>query len=281
MNLTDPEVIRYLLFKHKFNFSRSMGQNFLVSDEIPGKIADSALLDNESGVLEIGPGIGCLTRELSRRAGKTVAIELDSGLKDILSETLEGCENTEVIFTDIMKTDLNALISERFDGLRPCVCANLPYNITTPVITKLLAADLFDIVTVMIQKEVAERICAKAGTPEYGAFTLFIQWHCTVEKLFDVGPECFMPRPKVTSSVIRLKKRQERPCAVKDEAKMFRIIRASFNMRRKTLVNGLKSIYPGRSKEELAQVLSLCGLDENIRGETLTIEEFAAVSDRL
>jgi 16S rRNA (adenine1518-N6/adenine1519-N6)-dimethyltransferase len=258
-----------------------MGQNFLVSDEIPGKIADSALLDNESGVLEIGPGIGCLTRELSRRAGKTVAIELDSGLKGILSEALEDCENAEVMFTDIMKTDLNALISERFDGLRPCVCANLPYNITTPVITKLLEADLFDTVTVMIQKEVAERICAKAGTPEYGAFTLFIQWHCTVEKLFDVGRECFMPRPKVTSSVIRLKKRQERPCTVKDEAKMFKIIRASFNMRRKTLVNGLKSIYPGRSKEELAQVLSLCGLDENIRGETLTIEEFAAVSDRL
>ena len=118
MNLTDPEVIRYLLFKHKFNFSRSMGQNFLVSDEIPGKIADSALLDNESGVLEIGPGIGCLTRELSRRAGKTVAIELDSGLKGILSETLEDCENAEVMFTDIMKTDLNALISEKFDGLR-------------------------------------------------------------------------------------------------------------------------------------------------------------------
>ena len=281
MNLTDPEVIRYLLFKHKFNFSRSMGQNFLVTDEIPGKIADSALLDNECGVLEIGPGIGCLTRELSRRAGKTVAIELDSGLKGILSETLEDCENAEVMFTDIMKTDLNALISEKFDGLRPCVCANLPYNITTPVITKLLEADLFDTVTVMIQKEVAERICAKAGTPEYGAFTLFIQWHCTVEKLFDVGRECFMPRPKVTSSVIRLKKRQERPCTVKDEAKMFKIIRASFNMRRKTLVNGLKSIYPGRSKEELAQVLSLCGLDENIRGETLTIEEFAAVSDRL
>ena len=281
MNLTDPEVIRYLLLKHKFNLSRSMGQNFLVADGIPGKIADSAHLDSESCVLEIGPGIGCLTRELSRRAGKTVAIELDSGLNDILSETLEGCENTEVIFTDIMKTDLNALISERFDGLRPCVCANLPYNITTPVITKLLEADLFDTVTVMIQKEVAERICAKAGTPEYGAFTLFIRWHCTVEKLFDVGPECFMPRPKVTSSVIRLKKRQERPCTVKDEAKMFRIIRASFNMRRKTLVNGLKSIYPGRSKEELAEVLSLCGLDENIRGEALTIEEFAAVSDRL
>ena len=281
MNLTDPEVIRYLLLKHKFNLSRSMGQNFLVADGIPGKIADSAHLDSESCVLEIGPGIGCLTRELSRRAGKTVAIELDSGLKDILSETLEGCENTEVIFTDIMKTDLNALISERFDGLRPCVCANLPYNITSPVITKLLEADLFDTVTVMIQKEVAERICAKAGTPEYGAFTLFIRWHCTVEKLFDVGPECFMPRPKVTSSVIRFKKRQERPCTVKDEAKMFRIIRASFNMRRKTLVNGLKSIYPGRSKEELAEVLSLCGLDENIRGETLTIEEFAAVSDRL
>ncbi len=281
MNLTDPEVIRYLILKHKFNLSRSMGQNFLVADEIPGKIADSAHLGGESGVLEIGPGIGCLTRELSRRAGKTVAIELDSGLKDILSETLEGCENAEVIFTDIMKTDLYALISERFDGLRPCVCANLPYNITTPVITKLLEADLFDTVTVMIQKEVAERICAKAGTPEYGAFTLFVQWHCAVEKLFDVGPECFMPRPKVTSSVIRLKKRQERPCAVKDEAKMFKIIRASFNMRRKTLVNGLKSIYPERSKEELAQVLSLCGFDENIRGETLTIEEFAAVSDRL
>jgi len=281
MNLTDPEVIRYLLLKHKFNFSRSMGQNFLIADGIPGMIADSALLGKEKGVLEIGPGIGCLTRELSERTGKTVSIELDSALKDVLAETLEGCENVEVIYADVMKTDLKALVSEKFEGLKPCVCANLPYNITTPVLTRLLEADLFDTVTVMIQKEVADRICAEAGTPEYGAFTLFIQWHCEAEKLFDVGPECFMPRPKVTSSVVRLKKRAEKPYNVDDEEKMFRIIRASFNMRRKTLVNGLKSLYPGKSKEELAQVLSSCGHKENVRGETLTLEQFAAVSDRL
>ena len=281
MNLTDPETVRYLLSRHGFNFSRSMGQNFLVDSEIPEKIADGALIDKKSGVLEIGPGIGCLTRELSERAGRTVAVELDRTLEELLEETLEDCKNVRVVFTDILKTDLHALVAEEFDGLTPCVCANLPYNITTPVLTKLLESELFDTVTVMIQKEVADRICAKAGTSEYGAFTLFVGWHCTVEKLFDAGPECFMPKPKVTSSVIRMKKRTEKPCAVEDETKMFRIIRASFNMRRKTLVNGLKSIYPDKSKEELAGIISSCGHKENIRGEMLTLGEFAAISDRL
>ena len=210
MNLTDYNEIRALLARHKFRFSKSMGQNFLTAAWVPEDIAASAGLDEKTGVLEVGPGVGCLTRELSQRAGKVVSVELDRSLQPILAETLTGCENVEVLFGDVLKQNLPALVKESFPGLTPVVCANLPYNVTTPVLTKLIEAGCFERITVMIQREVARRICAGPGTADYGAFGLFVQWHCETELLFDVPPSCFVPQPKVTSSVIRLTRRESR-----------------------------------------------------------------------
>ena len=197
--------------RHGFRFSKSLGQNFLVASWVPRDIADSAGLDENTGVLEIGPGIGCLTKELSLRAGKVAAVELDESLKDVLAETLSGCANVDLIFGDILRQDIHALAARHFAGLRPVVCANLPYNVTTPVLTALIESGEFDTITVMIQREVARRICAPANTPDYGAFGIFVQWYMTCELLFDVAPGCFIPQPKVTSSVIRLTRRAEKP----------------------------------------------------------------------
>ena len=217
MKLTDITQIKEILSRHGFRFSKSLGQNFLVADWVPRSIADSAGLDADTCVLEIGPGIGCLTRELSERAGKVVAVELDGALRPVLTETLADLANVEVVYGDILRQDLAALTAERMPGLRPVVCANLPYNVTTPVLTKLIESGLFDTVTVMIQREVARRICAAPNTPDYGAFGIFVQWHMTAELLFDVPPGCFIPQPKVTSSVIRLTRRAAPPSTVRDE----------------------------------------------------------------
>lgn len=281
MNLTDYSEIRALLARHGFRFSKSLGQNFLTAAWVPERIAEAAGLDEQSGVLEVGPGVGCLTEQLSLRAGKVLAVELDKALKPVLAETLAGRENVELLFGDVLKQDLPRLAAEKLPGLRPVVCANLPYNVTTPLLTAFLEAGCFETVTVMIQREVARRICAPAGTPDYGAFGLFVQWHCLTELLFDVPPACFVPQPKVTSSVIRLTRRAEKPFPVKDEQLLFRVIRAAFNQRRKTLVNALAAGIGGLDKETAEDALKECGFDPRIRGEAVDLGGFAAISDCL
>ena len=281
MNLTDYNEIRALLSRHGFRFSKSLGQNFLTAAWVPERIAEAAGLDEQTGVLEVGPGVGCLTEQLSRRAGKVLAVELDKALKPVLAETLAGRENIEILFGDVLKQDLPALVAEKLPGLRPVICANLPYNVTTPLLTAFLEAGCFETVTVMIQREVAKRICAGPGCADYGAFGLFVQWHCMTELLFDVPPSCFVPQPKVTSSVIRLTRREEKPFAAEDERLLFRVIRAAFNQRRKTLVNALGSGLPELGKEKAEQILIACGLDPRIRGEAVDLEGFVKISNKV
>ena len=281
MNLTNINEIRELLGRHGFHFSKSMGQNFLTAAWVPQQIADSALLDESTGVLEVGPGIGCLTEQLSLRAGKVVSVELDKALKPVLAETLAHCDNVEIIFSDVLKLQLKELVEEKFAGLRAAVCANLPYNVTSPLLTAFIEAGCFESITVMIQREVAKRICAAPGNADYGAFGIFVQWYTEPELLFDVPPSCFIPQPKVTSSVIRLKKRSCPPCPVKDEKLLFRVVRAAFNQRRKTLVNALASGIGEISKEEAEKVVEKCGFDPKIRGEALDIGGFVKIADEI
>ena len=281
MELTNYNDIRALLSRHGFRFSKSLGQNFLTAAWVPERIAESAGLDEQTGVLEVGPGVGCLTEQLSLRAGKVLAVELDKVLKPVLAETLRGRENVEILFGDVLKQDLPALVREKLPGLRPVICANLPYNVTTPLLTAFLEAGCFETVTVMIQREVAKRICAPAGTPDYGAFGLFVQWHCLTELLFDVPPSCFVPQPKVTSSVIRLTRREEKPFPVQDEQLLFRVIRAAFNQRRKTLSNALSAGLGELSKEQAEKVLENCGFDPKIRGEAVELGGFVKITNEI
>ena len=281
MNLTDIRDIKALLARHGFRFSKSMGQNFLIADWVPRDIADAAGLDGDCGVLEIGPGIGPLTVELARRAGRVAAVELDGSLLPILRETLADCPNVEVIPGDIMKLDVAQLASDRFSGLAVKACANLPYNITTPVITKLLEAGCFRTITVMIQREVARRVCAAPGDSDCGAFSLFCQYHARCELLFEVPPDCFLPAPKVTSAVVRCRMRQTpavSPACGQDF--FFRTVRAAFAQRRKTLANSLASVF-GLGRERIAGAISACGLSPTVRGEVLGLEELANLADRL
>ena len=280
MELTNINEIKALLSRHGFHFSKALGQNFLTAAWVPEDIAESARVDESFGVLEIGPGIGCLTAQLAKRAGKVLSVELDKSLRPILAETLAEYENSELLFGDIMKQDIPALAEEHFPGMRRAVCANLPYNITSPVLTALISSGCFESITVMIQREVARRICAGPGNKDYGAFSLFVQWHCEAKMLFDVSPGCFIPQPKVSSTVIRLERRETPPAAVGDEKLMFRIIQAAFNQRRKTLVNALSSAL-GLDKSLLASVLRDCQISEQIRGETLDIGTFALISDKI
>ena len=281
MELTNINDIKELLARHGFRFSKSLGQNFLTAAWVPHDIAESAELDENTGVLEVGPGIGCLTKQLSLRAGKVVSVELDNDLRPILKETLADCDNVEIVFGDVLKQDIPALVKEKLAGLRPVICANLPYNVTSPLLTAFIEADCFDTVTVMIQREVARRICAAPGNSDYGAFGIFVQWYMDTELLFDVPPSCFIPQPKVTSSVIRLRRRENHPVEVQDEALMFRIIRAAFNQRRKTLVNAISSQIGGVTKEQAERAIVECGFDARIRGEVLDIGGFAKISDKL
>ena len=281
MDLCNERDIRALLARHGFRFSKSMGQNFLIESWVPRDIAAASGADQDTGVLEIGPGIGPLTVQLARRAGRVVAVELDRTLLPVLDETLGSFDNVEVVPGDILKLDLPDLLDDKLKGLTPVVCANLPYNITTPVLTALLECGRFRSITVMIQREVARRICAAPGTADYGAFSLFCQYHARVELLFDVPPECFLPAPKVTSSMVRLVPRPA-PSEVEDEGFFFRVVRASFAQRRKTLLNGLSSAFGDRlSKEALRDILNTCGLPADVRGERLGIPEFARLSSAL
>ena len=281
MDLCDIGQIKALLARHGFRFSKSMGQNFLIADWVPREIAKASGAGPGSGVLEVGPGIGCLTRELAQRAGRVVSVELDKALPPILAETLADCPNAQVVSGDILKTDIPALVEERFPGLAPIACANLPYNITTPVVTALLEAGCFTSVTVMIQREVAKRICAAPGTADYGAFSVYCQYYTDPKILFEVPPDCFLPAPKVTSAVVRLAPRPA-PAQVDDPDHFFRVVRAAFALRRKTLLNSLSANLGGRySKEELSQAIAACGLPPDIRGERLSIPQFAQLSRRL
>lgn len=267
--------------RHGFRFSKSLGQNFLTASWVPERIAQEAGIDKNTGVVEVGPGIGCLTAALADVAGKVLAVEADSALKPVLAETMAGRDNVELVFGDALKLNLVRLADERLTGLRPVVCANLPYNITSPLLAAFIDAGCFEEITVMVQREVARRICAENATADYGAFTVFVNWHTQPEILFDVSPGCFMPQPKVTSSVIKLTRRRERPARVTDESLFFRVVRASFNQRRKTLVNALTSGLGGWTKEEISQAIISCGYDERIRGEILDIQGFAAVANAL
>lgn len=281
MDLCDINVIKSLLGPNGFRFSKSMGQNFLTAAWVPEQIAAQAGLDEETGVLEVGPGVGCLTVQLAQRAGKVVAVELDRHLEPVLAETLADCPNAETVFGDVLKLDLAALCAEKLPGLRPVVCANLPYNITSPLLSAFLDAGCFETMTVMVQREVARRICADAGTPDYGAFTIYVQWHAVPEILFDVSPDCFLPQPKVTSSVMKLTVRKAPPCDVADEKFFFAVVRASFNQRRKTLQNGLSAGLAGFTKDQIGAAIAACGFDERVRGEDLSIEQFACLSNEL
>ena len=281
MNLTDYNEIQELLRRNGFRFSKSMGQNFLTVAWVPSDIAESAALDEKTGVLEIGPGVGCLTEQLAARAGRVLSVELDRSLAPVLRETMAPYPNVEILFGDILKQNIPALVAEHFGGLRPVVCANLPYNVTSPVLTALIRSGCFETITVMIQREVARRLCARPGTADYGALTVFVQWHAEPELLFDVPPHCFVPAPKVTSTVVRLRVRAAPPVAVQDEKLLFTVVRAAFNQRRKTLINALSAGVPGCDKARAAAAVAACGLDARVRGETLSLAQFAALSDAL
>ena len=279
VNVTDINVMKPLLAEHGFHFSKAKGQNFLIARWVPERIAEDSGVDATAGVLEIGPGIGPLTQQLALRAGKVCAVELDKRLEPILQQTVGEFENLEIVWDDVLKQDVPALVGEKFAGLRPMACANLPYYITSPILTALLEAECFEAVTVMVQKEVALRIAAKPGTADYSAFTVFCQFYAQPELLFDVPAHCFMPQPKVTSAVVTLKVRKELPWEVLDKDTFFRTVRASFAMRRKKLQNGLAAGFPELGKEGAGEVIAACGFDENVRGETLDIGQFAALAN--
>ncbi len=274
-------VMKPLLAQHGFHFSKAKGQNFLIAPWVPQRIAGDAGVDENAGVLEIGPGIGPLTQQLALRAGRVCAVEVDNRLQPILAQTVGEFDNLEILWGDVLQQDIPALVAEKFQGLRPMARANLPYYITSPILTALLEAECFDSVTVMVQKEVAQRIAAKPGTADYSAFTIFCQYYAEPEILFDVPAGCFLPQPKVTSAVIQLKVRKALPWDIRDKDIFFRVVRSSFAMRRKTLQNGLASGFPELGKAGAAEILESCGLSPTVRGETLDISAFAAIANAI
>ena len=281
IDVCDIQVMKPLLAEHGFHFSKAKGQNFLIARWVPERIAEDAGVDETVGALEIGPGIGPLTQQLCLRAKKVCAVELDKRLQPILDMTVGEFDNLEIVWDDILKQNVAELIKEKFAGLRPFACANLPYYITSPILTALLEAECFEAVTVMVQKEVALRMAAKPGTADYSAFTVFCQFYSEPELLFDVPAHCFMPQPKVTSAVVKLNVRKELPWEILDKATFFRTVKASFAMRRKKLQNGLAAGFPELGKEGAGQVIAECGLPENVRGETLDIGEFARLANAI
>lgn len=281
IQVCDIQVMKPLLAQHGFHFSKAKGQNFLIAPWVPESIAVESGVDETAGVLEIGPGIGPLTQQLCLRAGKVCAVEVDTRLKPILELTVGEFSNLEILWKDVLKLDIPALVQEKFAGLRPMACANLPYYITSPILSALLEAECFDSVTVMVQKEVAQRIAAAPGTADYSAFTVFCQYYAEPELLFDVPAHCFLPQPKVTSAVITLRTRKERPWDILDEEVFFRVVKASFAMRRKKLSNGLASGFPELGKTGAAEVIAAAGFDANVRGETLSIPEFARIANEI
>lgn len=281
IQVTDIAVMKPLLAENGFHFSKAKGQNFLIADWVPRSIAEESGVDETAGVLEIGPGVGPLTQQLALRAGKVCAVEVDRRLEPILKQTVGEFSNTEILWDDVLKLDIGALVQEKFPNLRPMACANLPYYITTPILQALLEAKCFESVTVMIQREVALRIAARPGTADYGAFSVFCQYYAKPELLFDVPPHCFIPQPKVTSAVITLRTYDTCPWDVDDEKIFFRTVRSSFAQRRKKLSNGLASGFPELGKTGVEDVIAHCGFAPTVRGETLSIPEFAKLSNAI
>lgn len=280
MGLCDITDIRAILGRHGFHFSKSLGQNFLTDASVPAGIADACGVREVGNVVEVGPGMGCLTAELCQRADKVVAVEIDRALLPVLDETLADYDNVEVVQGDVLETDLKALVEQKFAGGHAVACANLPYYITTPAITALMESGAFQKITVMVQREVARRICAKPGTSDYSAFTIFVQYHAKTEILFDVPADCFVPKPKVDSAVLQLTPLAEPAVETQDEKLFFALVRAAFNMRRKTLVNALGPVLgDSMSKEEITKLVESIGLDARIRGERLSLADFARLAD--
>ncbi len=278
--LTDMGYLRDLLERHGFHFSKKLGQNFLVNPSVCPRMAEACGAASDTGVLEIGPGVGVLTRELALRAGKVVSIELDDRLPPVLAETLAGQDNVTFVWGDCMKLDLPAILAEQFGNRPVAVCANLHYYITSPIIMMLLESRLpVENITVMVQKEAAQRLCATPGTREAGAVTLAVQYYAEAETLFSVSRGSFLPAPNVDSAVIRLTRRKTPPCDVKDEKVLFRLIRAGFNQRRKTLLNSLTGA--GYNKEQLSAAFAAAGMAPTTRAEQLTLSEWANLANAL
>lgn len=272
-----------VLQKYHFNFQKKFGQNFLIDTHVLEKIMNAAQISKDDCVVEVGPGIGTMTQYLAERAGHVVAVEIDKALIPILSDTLSAYDNVEVINEDILKVDLNRLVQEKNGGRPIKVVANLPYYITTPIIMGLFESHVpLQSITIMVQKEVADRMQVGPGTKDYGALSLAVQYYAKPEIVANVPPNCFIPRPNVGSAVIRLDRYAEPPVQTADEQFMFSVIRASFNQRRKTLVNGLSNATGlNVSKEKIKEVLARMELSETVRGETLTLEQFAQLADLL
>jgi len=278
-----PQNTIAVLQKYHFNFQKKFGQNFLIDTTVLDRIISSAEITKEDCVLEIGPGIGTMTQYLAERAGSVVAVEIDKALLPILEETLQDYDNVTVINDDILKVNINRLVEEKNGGRPIKVVANLPYYITTPIIMGLFESRVpLKSITIMVQKEVADRMQVGPGTKDYGALSLAVQYYAEPYIVANVPPNCFMPRPKVGSAVIRLTRHEVMPVETKDEKLMFSIIRASFNQRRKTLANGLKnSELLHFSKEEIEAAITACGWPLTIRGEALNLQEFARLTDEL
>lgn len=281
LELTDIGTIKALLARHGFHFSKALGQNFIVNPSVCPRMADESGIDSESGVIEIGAGIGVLTAELAKRAKKVVCIELDSKLLPILDETLADFDNIEIINADVLKIDLAALIEEKFGGMPVYVCANLPYYITSPVIMTLLESRLpLKAVTVMVQREAAQRLCAPVGSRLSGAVTVAVDYYAEARKLFDVSAGSFMPAPKVDSSVIRLDIREKPSIEVSDEKLFFSMVHAAFSQRRKTASNSISS-GTGIPKAVVAEAIERCGFPPSVRAESMTAEQLAALCEAL
>jgi len=275
--LCDPSYISALLKRHGFSFSKALGQNFLIDAKIPLRMAKLAGID-DSHVVEIGPGVGCLTAELAKLARDVTAIELDTRLLPVLSETLSAFSNVTVINNDVLKTDFEAICqSFTEDGAPIVACANLPYYLTSPAIETLVESKCFDRLVIMVQKEVARRICSKPGDSDFGAFTLYCQYHSRPELLFTVGSGAYLPRPKVDSAVLKMDILKKPPFEVKSEKAFFALTRAAFKMRRKTLLNALTGLH-GLSREEVRSRIERCEINPGLRGETLGVEQFARLS---
>ncbi len=282
-DLVSAKSTAEIIKKYDFSVQKKFGQNFLIDEHVLDKIIDAAQIDVTYGVIEIGPGLGTMTRRLAALSKKVVAIEIDRQLIPILSDTLSDCDNVKVINADVMKTDLGSLIDEEFGNMPVKVVANLPYYITTPIVMSLLEGRFaIESITIMIQKEVAERMRAVPGSKDYGALSLAVGYYADAYIAANVPPNCFMPRPKVGSCVIRLNVRKEPFVSVRDEKQMFALIRGAFNQRRKTLVNAVAN-YEGLSykKEEIEEALKKLDLSPSIRGEALDLQQFAALSDIL
>lgn len=279
--LSNINTVKEILSKHGFTFSKALGQNFLINPSVCPRMAMECGVDENSGVIEVGPGIGVLTNELAKRAKKVIAVELDKRLLPVLEETLEEYENVKVINEDVMKLDLNKLIEEEFEGMNVCVCANLPYYITSPIVMRLLEEKLnVSSITVMVQKEAAQRICANVGTRQCGAVTAAVWYYSEPELLFNVSSGSFMPAPKVDSAVIRLNIRKEPPVSVKSEEVFFKTIKAAFSQRRKNIANSLSGAL-SVGKQEIISVLEDCGIPASKRAEELTLENLGKIADRL